>query len=211
MNTNADERINIGEDVIGSDGEKVGTVTYVVIRPPALHVTDFVVSTGGFVGRDVVLPVDQVDHIGEGKVYLRLDKDGLQKQQDYVEIRYQQPPEAWAPSGGFFYPAQSVLWPAGEFYPQPSSVTVNAPPGTVGLSEGMTVESSDGHKIGSVKALDEDPATGDITGLIIKEGFIFSHDQKISADLIAEIHADRLTLKVTQAELESQALDEPSS
>lgn len=202
MNT-MDERITIGADVIGSGGDKIGTVAYVVVEPPRMHVTDYVVSTG-ILGRDIVVPVDKVDHVADGKVYLAIDKDELQHLRDYVEIHYDQPPQAWAPPGGFFYPAQSVLWPAGAYYPEPSSVTVNAPAGTVGLREGMDVESSDGHKVGSIKALDEDPASGDVTDLIIKEGFLFTHDARIPCNLIADVHEGRVTLSVTKDELENK-------
>jgi sporulation protein YlmC with PRC-barrel domain len=201
---NHDERIAPGGDVLGADGEKIGTVAYVVVHPPEMHVTDYVVSTG-FLGRDIIVPVDRVKKVEGGKVATDLDKDALQKLPDYVEVHYEVPPADWAPAGSLIYPSQSVLWPAGAYYPDPASVKVNAPEGTVGLHEGMTVESSDGHKVGSIKALDEDPASGDVTDMIVKEGLLFSHDVRIPCSMVAEIHADRVTLNLAKVEVESRA------
>lgn len=202
--TTHDERLAPGADVFGAGGEKIGTVAYVVVHPPEMHVTDYVVSTG-FLGRDVVVPSDHVDRVAGGKLYLSLDKDELQRLRDYVEVHYETPPEGWAPAGSLIYPAQGVLWPAGAYYPDPASVKVNAPEGTVGLHEGMTVESSDGHKVGSIKALDEDPASGDVTDIIVKEGLLFGHDVRIPCSLIAEIHTDRVTLTLPRDDVEAKA------
>jgi sporulation protein YlmC with PRC-barrel domain len=202
--TDHDERIAPGADVLGANGDKIGTVAYVVVHPPEMHVTDYVVSTG-FLGRDIVVPVDRVKKVAGGKVSTDLDKEGLDRLSDYVEVHYDTPPEGWAPSGSLIYPSQSVLWPAGAYYPDPASIKVNAPEGTVGLHEGMTVESSDGHKIGSIKALDEDPASGDVTDFIVKEGHLFTHDVRIPCSMVAEIHTDRVTLNVAKDEAEARA------
>jgi len=200
--TNHEERLAPGADVLGADGEKIGTVAYVVVHPPEMHVTDYVVSTG-FLGRDVVVPADRVERISDGKLHISLSKDDLETLADYVEVHYETPPEGWAPSGSLIYPAQGVLWPAGAYYPDPASIKVNAPEGTVGLHEGMTVESSDGHKVGSIKALDED--AGDVTDIIVKEGLLFGHDVRIPCSLIAEIHNDRVTLSLPRDEVEAKA------
>jgi sporulation protein YlmC with PRC-barrel domain len=199
-----EERLAPGADVLGVSGEKIGTVAYVIVHPPEMHVTDYVVSTG-FLGRDVVVPVDQVQRVAGGKVYTSLGKDALQQLPDYVEVHYETPPEGWAPTGSLIYPTQGVLWPAGAYYPEPASVTVNAPEGTVGLHEGMTVESSDGHKVGSIKALDEDSASGDVTDIIVREGLLFSHDVRIPCSMVAEVHADRVTLTIPKDEVEAKA------
>jgi uncharacterized protein YrrD len=201
---NTRERIDIGADVIGVTGDKVGSVRYVVVRPPEMHITDIVVGTGAILGRDVVVPTSEVDHVADGKVYLSIDKNRLGQYPDYVEVNYQQPPAGWAPPYGFAYPAGGMLWPVGAYYPEPSSVTVNAPPGTVGLSAGMSVESSDGHKVGTIDALDESEPDGNVTGIIVKQGFLFTHDTRIPADCIAGIENDRVRLTLTKDEVQRQ-------
>ncbi|HLJ66924.1 MAG TPA: PRC-barrel domain-containing protein [Chloroflexota bacterium] len=196
------DHLDVGEDVIGKDGEKLGTVAYVIVRPPELHVTDIVVSTGAVIGRDIVVEHGAIDRVADGKVHLSLDKDELQKLHDYVELNYTRPPQEWAPPEGFIYPTGSVLWPAAPYYPEDTSVTVNAPPGTVGLRQGMDVESSDGHKVGSIDALDTDPDSQDITAIVVKHGFLFTHDTRISVDHVSSLQGGRVTLDLTRDQVQ---------
>jgi sporulation protein YlmC with PRC-barrel domain len=200
-----EEQIDIGADVVGSDGDGLGSVAYVVVRPPELHLTDIVVSTGSILGRDVVVPIDQVERVEGGKVYLSLDKGGVDQCKDYVEIHYDQPPSMWAPPAGYYYPGSMTLWPSGEYYPQPASVDVNAPSGTVGLNQGMEVESSDGHKVGTIDAIDADPHGEDVTALVVKRGHLFSHhDVRIPIDCVADVEADRVKLSLTAHEVKTR-------
>ncbi|HZS93382.1 MAG TPA: PRC-barrel domain-containing protein, partial [Chloroflexota bacterium] len=164
------ERIDPGDDVLGSDGEKLGTVAYVVARPPEMKVTDIVVSTGALLGRDIVVPIDKVANVADQKVTLSIDKDQLKALPDYVDVRYKEPPVGWVPPAGYLYPAGTMLWPAEMYFPEEASVKVNAPAGTVGVSKGMDVESSDGHKVGTIDGLYLDPQADEVTALIVKHG-----------------------------------------
>lgn len=202
--SNEEERIDIGADVHSNDGDKVGTVSYVIVRPPEMHVDDIVVSTGALFGRDVVVPVSSVERIEDSAVYLSIDKEQLQQLPDYVDVEYQNPPENVVMGAGFYYPAQTVLWPTTGLYPQPTSVHVNAPRGDVGLYTGMDVVSSDGEKIGSISGLDTDVRSGDVLELIVKEGFLFTHDQRIASENIAKVESDRVTLKLSKDELQQR-------
>lgn len=198
------ERIDIGADVIGSTGDKVGTVGYVVVQPPEMHVTDIVVSTGAILGRDVVVPVDKIEEVADGKVHLTIDQEELGQCPDYVEVQYQAPPANWAPATGFMYPDGAMLSPVGTAYPEVSSVTVNAPAGTVGLHHGMDVESSDGHKVGTVDALDADAKTGDVTAFIVKHGLLFSQDTRIPVSHVSSVEEDRVQLDLTKEQVEDE-------
>jgi sporulation protein YlmC with PRC-barrel domain len=200
--TTTEERFEPGADVISSDGEKVGTVVYVVVKPPEIHVTNIVVSTGAIIGRDILVDVGSVSRVEGGKVYLSIPKDKVTACPDYVEVNFEQPPLEWAPEGPIFFPTQSILWPVGVNYRQATSLKVNAPEGTVGLHEGMEVDSSDGHKIGKVHAIDVDSASGNVTDIVIEHGLLSKQRFRIAASEIAEIHADRVTLKLTKADVE---------
>src|SRR3954465_16032139 len=89
--------MDIGADVIGSEGKKVGTVAYVVVRPPEMRITDIIVSTGAILGREGVVPVHLIQDVQNGKVYLSIDKEALQRYPDYIEVDYQQPATGWVP------------------------------------------------------------------------------------------------------------------
>lgn len=195
-------RIDPGADVLDNTGEKVGTVDYVVVHPPEFHVTDVVVSTGAILGRDVVVPIESVERVGDAKVHLTIDKKALASLKDYVEIHYQEPPADWIPPTGMYYPTESVVWPAGMYYPDQASVEVNAPEDTVGIHQGMEVQSSDGHKVGSIHGIETDSATGDLTDIVVQRGFLFHHDATIPIKYVAEIRDDVVKLKGTREEVQ---------
>jgi uncharacterized protein YrrD len=201
--------ITAGTPVYTSDNQHVGHVGYVVVDPNTFRVADLVVSTGNVLGRDIVVSVDQVARETEDGVYLRLDRQGLDACPDYVDVDYQAPPSTWLPSAGITYPAGTMLWPAGIAYPEATSVTVNTPEGTVGLHPGMDVISSDGHKVGSIDAMITDPESQDVTGVVVKHGFIFTHDTTIPISEVANVENDQVKLRVTrdQAEQEFRAAE----
>jgi uncharacterized protein YrrD len=193
----AGEEIDTGYEVLDSGGNKVGSVAYLVVDPQKLHLTDVVVSTGAILGRDVVVPTDAIDSVAGGKVHLNVDKQQVQSYSDYIEINYRQPPQDWTPPAGYMYPTAGMLWPTYSYYPEPADVKVNAPKGTIGLSTGMDVESSDGHKVGTVHGLDVN-ASGDVTGFIVQHGFFFHHDTTIPIDQVQEVTESTVKLKLNR-------------
>ena len=197
------QRFEIGAEVVGSDGQHVGKVGFVVVRPPELHVTDIVVHTGHFLGRDLLVPVGDVDRVEGGRVFLSVGRDRIETYPDYLEIHYDHPADDWSPSPGFAYPSDGIIWPAGMYYPTGTSVEVNAPPGTVGLSKGMDVESSDGHKVGSIEGLETDQHAGEVTAIIVKHGLPFHRETlRLPVSAVAGINAGRVTLNLTKEEVE---------
>jgi uncharacterized protein YrrD len=196
----AGQRIDTGDDVIGSEGEKLGRVEYLVVDPPELNITDIVVSTGAILGRDIVVPIDKVERVSDAAVHLSVDKSQLAALPNYVDVKFQVPPEAWVPPAGFYYPPSAVLWPA-EYYAPPTEVKVNAPAGTVGMHDGMDVESSDGHKVGSINGFDVGPED-DVTAIVVKSGFIFTHDARIPVQFISDVDDGKVRLNLTKDEVE---------
>jgi sporulation protein YlmC with PRC-barrel domain len=172
-----------------------------VVPPAEMRITDIVVRTGGILYREVVVPVPLIRDVKNGKVYLSIDKDELKRYPDYIEVDYQQPPTGWVPPEGLAYPPTGILWPA-DTYPAAADVRVNTPPGTLGIREGMEVESSDGHKVGAVDALDIDLATGDIKGFVVKHGFLFRRDTHIPAGDVQVIRGGMVILKLTKDQVQ---------
>ncbi len=203
LNSAESREFTIGAEVMARDGEPLGSVAYVVVQPPRLHVTNLVVSTGSLLGRDIVVPVDAVEQADEQRVHLALTKEQFAAQPDYVDVEYQQPTQDWQ-MGGLGYPGSTVLWPTGTYFPQPESVTVNAPAGTVGLHEGMDVQSGDGHRVGSIDGLETDPSTGDLTAIAVKHGFLFTHDTVIPMEEIQGVDNDIVTLRTSHDELQKR-------
>jgi sporulation protein YlmC with PRC-barrel domain len=194
--------IDISADVIGRDGKKLGTVALVVVQPPKMHLTDIVVSTGAIERHEVVVPANLVRGVENGEVHLSIDKDELRSYPDYLEVHYQMPPPGWAPPADFYYPPAAVLLPATASIPELVDERVNAPPGTRGIAEDMDVETIDGHKVGTVDAVDVDLATEDITELVVKQGFLFTHDTRIPVKDVREIRDGTVILNLTKNQIQ---------
>ena len=197
--------IVVGADVVSSDGEKAGSVDFVVIDPTSFHLTDIVVSTGTLLGRDIIVPMDSVERIEPHRVVLTLDRAALERCPDYVEINYQSAPVAWPGYGmtGLSYPPDAVLTPnamdAGA-----TGGKVNAPEGTVGIYEGMEVDSSDGHRIGRVDALNLDESSQSVRAIVMKHGLIHSHEIGIPIEHISAVEGDRVRLDIPKDEIERE-------
>jgi sporulation protein YlmC with PRC-barrel domain len=65
--------IGEGSDVLGRDGEKVGTVRELAFDPANSKLTGLVVHKGLLLGKDTELPVSLIDSIDDGVVYLKVD------------------------------------------------------------------------------------------------------------------------------------------
>jgi uncharacterized protein YrrD len=69
-----DIMISEGTDVVGSDGEKVGTVDQVVFDADG-KINGFIVKAGLIFSRDVRVPIDWVDQTGDDHIRLRVSSD----------------------------------------------------------------------------------------------------------------------------------------
>jgi sporulation protein YlmC with PRC-barrel domain len=65
--------IGEGSDVLGRDGEKVGTVSELTFDPADNQLTGLVVHKGLFKGEEWELPVSEIDSVDDGVVYLKVD------------------------------------------------------------------------------------------------------------------------------------------
>jgi len=64
-----------GQDVVSSDGHKIGVVDTVEVEEPGSRVTAFIVRKGHLLKHDLVIPAGDIEDIRDGKVFLRLTKD----------------------------------------------------------------------------------------------------------------------------------------
>jgi hypothetical protein len=66
-----------GARVVASDG-RCGRVDEFVVNPDSGHITHLVLREGHLWGqRDITIPIGEIDRIEEGRVYLKLDKEGI--------------------------------------------------------------------------------------------------------------------------------------
>jgi sporulation protein YlmC with PRC-barrel domain len=108
-------RVDLDAKVRTRDGEDAGTVQRAVVDPRTNEVTEFVVSTGGFLGKDVLVPrgeIERADTDGDA-IRLNLSKDELERLPSYAPASYVVPPTGATLPMGYGFPETGYLWPVG--------------------------------------------------------------------------------------------------
>src|SRR5919201_3653854 len=116
-------RVDLDARVLTRDGEPAGKLEHAIVDPQTNEVTEFVVSTGGLFGKDVIVPHEEIDQAIEAgdALRLRLDKEQLKQLPEYEPVDYSGPPAGWLPVTGYGFPYGGYLWPiaAGPSAPGP--------------------------------------------------------------------------------------------
>src|SRR5687767_13862924 len=115
-------RVDLDAKVQTRDGEAVGSVQRAVIDPQANEVSDFVISTGGLFGHDVLVPRERLEASSREGDAIRLDltKDELKRMPVYAPADYTVPATGWIPPAIYGYPLGAFRWPVGSEYSQQS-------------------------------------------------------------------------------------------
>ncbi len=108
-------RIDLDAKVRTRDGEDAGSVQRAVVDPRTNEVMEIVVSTGGWLGRDVLVPRAEIEaaEADGGAIRLRLTKKELEGLPPYVPANYVMPPVGAAMPLGYGFPESGFLWPVG--------------------------------------------------------------------------------------------------
>jgi hypothetical protein len=108
-------RIDLGEKVRTKDGHQAGHVKQAIWDPRGKEITQFVITTGGLLGHDVIVSKEILESAardGSG-IELDIDKGDLDQLAHYEATNYTTPPADWlAPISGF--PAGGHLFPVAE-------------------------------------------------------------------------------------------------
>jgi len=170
-------RVDLDADVRTRDGEAAGTVQRVVIDPRANEVTDFVISTGGLFGHDVLVPRERLEaSTREGQsILLDLTKDELRNMPPYTPADYSAPSTGWIPPAGYAYPLGAFLWPAGyEAFERPAATrpTRGEREGEIwpAIEKGTLVCDRQGDDIGVVDDLKFESTSGRLQGMVLRAG-----------------------------------------
>ena len=90
-------QIQLGAHVRTSDGHRFGEIKRVVWDPDSNEVRDFVVSTGGLIGHDVLISRDVIERasVGTNEIAVDLTKDELNSLEHYDDAEFAPPPYGW--------------------------------------------------------------------------------------------------------------------
>lgn len=220
-------RIDLGSDVFGSDGEKVGSVERIVVDSNTKEIHKFIVHRGFLTHNDKLVDIAMVSGQDDDGLRLDLTSDQVNELPDYVEERFVQVPEQDQSAMPFILPnamgAGAYLYGAPNvgrgyegsqdsfFDAAPSVAPVieqqsNIPETDVMISEGTDVYGSDGDKVGSVGEIlvSND---GAINGFVVSKGLIFKKNVRIPIDWVESADGSKIRLSVTSAEAEAGAFD----
>lgn len=220
-------KIDLGTDVFGSDGEKVGTVERIVVDSNTKAIHQFIVHRGFLTHDDKLVDVDMVSGQGDDGLRLDLTSEQVDQLPDYVEERFVQIPEhdrdalpfiiPSAMGGGAYlygapYAGRGYEGAQDSFFDAaPSAAPIvrdesNIPETDVMISEGTDVYGADGDKVGSVGEVLVGN-NGAINGFIVSKGLIFKKDVRVPIDWVESADGDEIRLSVTSAQAEAGAFD----
>jgi hypothetical protein len=190
--------IELGADIYGNDGEKLGVVDSLVVEPGNGEIESVIVRKGLFFPTDKILPASSVTSIdGEG-VHVNLSKHDVEQLMEYMDAQY-----VWPPAG--YYGSYGYVWPAASVYTNDLLIDEEVKerhPNAVILSEGTLVVDSDDEEIGRITEMATDEQ-GRVSGFRVEQGFFRHHEHYIPANLVKTADGAVVHLSVTKDRLES--------
>lgn len=197
--------INIGSQVVSSQGREIGKVTRVVFDPTTNDLDQIVVKAGG---RERIIPLNMVQSATEDGVQLRIGYEVVDQLPDFTSARFEEAPQtcpavmAYGP--GKALPPSTLLFPAGQatqaVTPSPREVEAGAGR-SLAITKGTEVQALDG-KIGVVDKVLTDQYQDKVTGFIVRKGVLLKEDVRIPIEWVSHIGSGCINLGVTKAQLE---------
>lgn len=206
--------INIGASVEYA-GRQIGRVESVVLDRENYEATHLVVRHGNALQRDLrLMPIGWVRASTHDRVeiahteeelssltrfevqhYTSLDEARDELEQTRSRIR----PADWI---NYFVPLVAKAF--GEPVQAPGIVITDRmlEPSESTVGRGLAVESSDGHRVGSVHEVLLSQPDWRLSGVIIERGLVRTHLMRLPADWIARVERDRLVLNRTREQVE---------
>jgi sporulation protein YlmC with PRC-barrel domain len=206
-------RVDLGANVRTSDGESAGRVHRAIINPYTSQVTEFVISTAGVFGHDVLVPRERLEaSTREGnEIVLDLTGDELKALQKYTPADYTEPDPGWLSPVEYGYPATGYLFPASTDWRQELDnqdiLPEKDPEVWPDLKKGAVVRDRNGHDIGRVDEIWLDDDTGQLERFVIRAGgaiqtFLGGGETRvIDVSDVVGISTDQVVLRLDRQEL----------
>lgn len=131
-------RIDQGTKLRTNDGHDAGEVKHAIWDPSGNAVTQFVISTGGLLGHDVIVSPEVLEGgTRDGSaIVLDMSKNELDELAHYESTDYAPPPADWQAPSVHGFPSGGYLFPVSEA----ETVPVAEAPPTAGQSRGPAVK-----------------------------------------------------------------------
>jgi sporulation protein YlmC with PRC-barrel domain len=207
--------VPFGTRVVDSSGKGVGTVSRLVLHHQSRQVAGLVVHQGILNRREVVVPIGKVAAFGD-EVRLAVRAPELEGFDLFHPARLQGMPDHWEMPAGFdqrdFFLVGGDGWTEALLPFETTSPAVSGTRGFVrdegataepeepDIAAGMHVVDRDGQRVGDVEAVEIDDASGRITRIRVRHGFLFGTETTIPASLVQAVTGE-ISLSATAAEV----------
>jgi len=201
--------LRIGAPVLAEDG-RAGTVGGFVFDPQRNEVTALVVTEGGLLPHDVVVPMEEVIAADDEAVRVRGTVEEVAGHDAFSHVQYATPPEDWLPPegfppGAFHFPASpyavEAFAPSSPALPPPDEPVEELPPDTVDLGPNTDVICLDG-PAGTVDRVLTEGENDRVTHLIVRRGTLFPKDHEVPVALVDRVTDAGVFLSITIEALE---------
>jgi uncharacterized protein YrrD len=210
--------LRIGVDVFSSDGEKLGELQRVVIKRSDLSLTHVVVDIGflrsgrrlweGGLGLDYdrIVSVDEIAQATDERLDLHLTAAQFKDAPEYTAESFE-PPQDLTPNE---FDIPDIVNLTETFAAAVSSTSpgwlierLNRPLDGVDIAEGTDVWRQHPHeKLGEVRRLLLDDASGRMQAIIVRRGFVLHRDVILPVRYISELLDDIVRVEISDAELD---------
>ncbi|HJQ13267.1 MAG TPA: PRC-barrel domain-containing protein [Anaerolineales bacterium] len=203
-----------GADVFTATGEKIGSVSRIVIDAKTRDVTDLVVERGSLLStEEKVIPVGLVDLENEDRITLRETNQNVDDFLDYETTHYVPVENAGAPyenmEANYWYPPVNFQLQVprvgliSDAVPdQVAQTQPSIPEGRVAISEGAQVLSADDEHIGNVEQVIADSESNTVTHFVVGKGFLLKEHKLVPAFWVTTMDGDKLRLSVEARQFE---------
>jgi uncharacterized protein YrrD len=212
-------QIKEGARVETSAGDRVGSVSRVIIDPRTKEITHFVVEKGFLFSEDRVLPAELIAESDRDRLVLGSDAGDLEQYPEFEVTSFVSLDERDLPAdreelvlgetAPSSYPYPHVgphhYWGAAYINTQPyhyhrqgySTVTrQNIPEETVAMKKGAAIVCEDGEKAGELHEVFVDKRTNQATHLLISRGLLATEKKLVPVDWIVDVNEEKIHLGV---------------
>jgi sporulation protein YlmC with PRC-barrel domain len=209
--------VDLDARVVTSDGREVGRIKHAIIDPRDNEVMAFVVSTGWFLGRDVLIARQEIESArADGDaITLELTHAQFDDLQSFIPHEYHAPPPEYAPAAPYDSPAAAYLWPialSGGTAPAPGPLpTTGSEAQPPGIDRGSQVVDRNGDAVGVVEDLLFDAESGALRALVVTLGgglqrlFDAGRTAKVSASLVERVAGEVVHLRTVRAQIDANS------
>jgi hypothetical protein len=127
-------RIDLGAKVRTKDGHDAGDMKQAIWDPRGNRITQYVVSSGGLLGHDVIVSPELLEGATRdgSAIVLNMSKHELDELAHYEPEAYAPPPADWRAPSVHSFPSGGYLWPVTDAETVPADVS----PPREGISRG---------------------------------------------------------------------------